>query len=98
MSSHRPETAFAPRDHEPWSLEEQKQVMACTGNDRELALKLGRSEQAVVTKRHYIRRHGYTTPAGPSSEYTYTGLGAHGDTCPGCNMALPLTGVCDDCG
>jgi hypothetical protein len=24
--------------------------------------------------------------------------GVHGDPCPGCQMALPLTGVCDDCG
>jgi hypothetical protein len=90
--------AFAPNDHAPWTLEEQQRIVDNrTGCDRDLAISLGRSEQAVQTKRHHIGRHGFTDPAGATGTYSYGANLKHGDACPGCNVALPLTGVCDDC-
>lgn len=98
MSRHRVKAnAFAPNDHEPWTLEDQQRIMSnATGCDKDLAIALGRSEQAVQTKRLHIKQHGFSTPGAGGGAYGESQR--HGAACPGCNVALPLTGVCDDCG
>lgn len=91
-------TAFAPNDHKEWTLEEQRMVMDHEISDVQLAEKLGRSEQAIQTKRVRISSDGYTEPRGAN----YSAHGKHQpapapQVCPGCHLALPATGVCDDC-
>lgn len=97
-TSRRKANQFAPNDHQPWTLEEMQAVVDHDMPDATLATLLGRSEQAIQTKRNRIGQVGMEV-----AEHYFGGrcdrvadLSA-AELCSGCNLALPKTGVCDDC-
>lgn len=89
---------FAVNDHKPWTLEEMQRVVDGDKTDVALSEELGRSEQAVQTKRHYIRKFGMPAEADRAYGQRHSVDTRPVTCCPGCHLALPATGVCDDCG
>jgi hypothetical protein len=90
-------TAFAPNDHKEWTEAEQRMVLEHSIPDIELAAKLGRSEQAIQLKRVRIKRDGFTDGRNTGARDRAGKPAKAPQVCPGCHLALPATGVCDDC-
>jgi hypothetical protein len=92
---------FAPNNGKTWTCDEQVQVLEWTGQAYDLALKLGRSEQAVQTEKGRLLAAGITEPGmvrGPRCAPGPAVAWGSGSLCPLCHLALPVSGVCDFCG